>query len=148
MRSDVADNLEIVYESRNRLAHHEPVLYTRFTEAIACHQYLVQRLEARTPGDQTPLYRLIEDDLTALVASAVVLHAELDAHRTSLDLRRDQRLCERHSIFFGDTAFSECSALSAGFRCVEPRISDQFLDDCRTALPFVCYSAYRFPYAE
>jgi hypothetical protein len=81
-RSDVADNLEIVYQSRNRLAHHEPVLYSRFTETIAAIKYIAQHLETRTPSDQTPLYRLIADDVAAVEASAVILHAELDAYRT------------------------------------------------------------------
>jgi hypothetical protein len=81
-RSDVADNLEIVYQSRNRLAHHEPVLYNRFTETIAAIKYIAQHLEARNPSDQTPLYRLIADDISTTEASAAILHAELDAYRT------------------------------------------------------------------
>lgn len=81
-RSDVADNLEIVYQSRNRLAHHEPVLYSRFADTIAAITYIAQHLEARTPGDHTPLYRLIADDIAAIEASAATLHAELDAYRT------------------------------------------------------------------
>ncbi|MBD8555154.1 hypothetical protein IFT84_11550 [Rhizobium sp. CFBP 8762] len=81
-RSDVADNLEIVYQSRNRLAHHEPVLHSRFTDTIAAIKYLAEHLEASTPSDRTPLYRLIADDLVAVEASAVILHAELDAYRT------------------------------------------------------------------
>lgn len=80
-RSDVADNLEIVYQSRNRLAHHEPVLHNRFSDTIAAITYIAQHLEARTPSDQTPLYRLVADDIVAIEASAATLHAELDAHR-------------------------------------------------------------------
>ncbi|QND48393.1 hypothetical protein HB780_22550 [Rhizobium lusitanum] len=78
----MADNLEIVYQGRNRLAHHEPVLYNRFTETIAAIKYIAQHLEVRTPSDQTPLYRLIADDIAAVEASAVTLHSELDAFRT------------------------------------------------------------------
>ncbi|WP_208247625.1 hypothetical protein WGT02_27570 (plasmid) [Rhizobium sp. T1470] len=80
-RADVADNLEIVYQSRNRLAHHEPVLYNRFTETIAAIKYIAQHLEAPTPGDHTPLYRLIADDIVSVEASAATLHSELDAYR-------------------------------------------------------------------
>ena len=80
-RSDVADNLEIVYQSRNRLAHHEPVLYNRFEGTTAAIRYVAQHLEARIPGDQTPLYRLIADDMVAIEVSAAALHAELDAYR-------------------------------------------------------------------
>lgn len=81
-RSDVADNLEIIYQSRNRLAHHEPVLYNRFSETIAAIKYIAQHLEAHTPGDQMPLYRLIDDDIATIEAMAARLHTELDAYRT------------------------------------------------------------------
>jgi hypothetical protein len=81
-RSDVADNLEIVYQSRNRLAHHEPVLHNRFTETLAAIKYIAQHLEARIPGNQTPLYRLIADDIVVIEELAANLHAELDAYRT------------------------------------------------------------------
>ncbi|WP_024317571.1 hypothetical protein [Rhizobium favelukesii] len=77
----MADNLEIVYQSRNRLAHHEPALYNRFTETIAAIKYIAQHLEAPTPGDHTPLYRLIADDIVSVEASAATLHSELDAYR-------------------------------------------------------------------
>ncbi|QCM13989.1 hypothetical protein CFBP6625_26510 (plasmid) [Agrobacterium tumefaciens] len=81
-RSDVADNLEMVYQARNRLAHHEPVLYNRFEETIKAITYIAQHLEARVPSDQTPLYRLIAEDIVAVEESAAKLHAELDAYRT------------------------------------------------------------------
>lgn len=81
-RSEVADHLEVVYQSRNRLAHHEPVLHKRFEDCITAIKYIAQHLEARTPGEQTPLYRLIVDDIAAIETSAAMLHAELDAYRT------------------------------------------------------------------
>ncbi|WP_112943763.1 MULTISPECIES: hypothetical protein [unclassified Rhizobium] len=81
-RSDVADNLETIYQSRNRLAHHEPVLHDRFAATVAAIKYIAQHLGARAPGDQTPLYRLIADDITAIEVSAAILHAELEAYRT------------------------------------------------------------------
>lgn len=81
-RSDVADNLEIIFQSRNRLAHHEPVLHNRFADTIAAIKYIAQHLEARVPGDGTPLYRLIADDIVATEANAAILRAEIGAYRT------------------------------------------------------------------
>ena len=55
-RAVVADHLETLYQSRNRLAHHEPVLRGRFTETMAaikllsiCRQ-IPQALKHRSPG--------------------------------------------------------------------------------------------------
>jgi hypothetical protein len=50
-RAAVADNLEIIYQSRNRLAHHEPVLNNRFTDKMSAIKYIAQHLEAANPSD-------------------------------------------------------------------------------------------------
>lgn len=80
-RSQVADHLENLYQARNRLAHHEPVLHGRFTDAVAAINFLVEHLQASPPTDQTPLARLIAGDLAAVEVQAVALHAKLDAYR-------------------------------------------------------------------
>ncbi|MCK8782724.1 hypothetical protein M0654_22430 [Rhizobium sp. NTR19] len=81
-RSEVADHLENLYQSRNRLAHHEPVLHGRFRDAVAAIKFIVEHLHASPPTDQTPLARLVAGDLVAVEAQAVVLHAKLDSYRT------------------------------------------------------------------
>jgi hypothetical protein len=81
-RSDVAENLEVLYQSRNRLAHHEPVLHDRFRSTVNAIRYVAQHLGAKTPSEQTPLYRLIAEDLATVEQKAAKLHAELDAFRT------------------------------------------------------------------
>lgn len=80
-RADVADNLEILYQVRNRLAHHEPVLHNRFVEATTAVKYIAQHLGARNPSEHNPLFRLIVDDILAVEAKAATLHAALDAFR-------------------------------------------------------------------
>jgi len=80
-RSDVADHLENIYQARNRLAHHEPVLHNRFSDAIASIKFIMQNLGATAPSMQTPLARLIADDLAELEAKADALHARLAAFR-------------------------------------------------------------------
>lgn len=80
-RSEVADRLENLYQARNRLAHHEPVLHGRFDDAVVAIKFIVRHLQASPPTDQTPLARLIAEDLTDLEAQAGVLHGKLNAYR-------------------------------------------------------------------
>lgn len=82
-RSDVADNLEILYQSRNRLAHHEPVLHKRFSDTVKAIKFIVEHLMAEPPSDETPLSRLIAADMDALQVQANALHARLDAYRVN-----------------------------------------------------------------
>lgn len=82
-RSDVADNLEVLYQSRNRLAHHEPVLHKRFSDTVTAIKFIVEHLQADPPSDQTPLSRLIAEDMAALDLQAKELHDRLDAFRVN-----------------------------------------------------------------
>jgi hypothetical protein len=81
-RSEIADHLENLYQARNRLAHHEPVLHGRFNDAIAAIKFIVRNLQVTPPSDSTPLARLIADDLAAVEAQAAILHAKLNSFRT------------------------------------------------------------------
>ena len=81
-RSEIADHLENLYQSRNRLAHHEPVLHKRFHETIAAINFIARRLQAAEPTDKTPLAKLIAEDLMDVEAQADALHAKLAAYRT------------------------------------------------------------------
>lgn len=81
-RSEVADHLENLYQARNRLAHHEPVLHGRFENAVAAIKFIVRHLHATPPSENTPLANLIDEDLKAVEAQAAALHAKLDAFRT------------------------------------------------------------------
>ncbi|QCI78960.1 hypothetical protein E6W36_03225 [Hankyongella ginsenosidimutans] len=47
-RADIASNLENIYQARNRLAHHEPVLHKRFNDTISSLRYIIERLETKT----------------------------------------------------------------------------------------------------
>ena len=65
-RPQVARYLEQIYRSRNRLAHHEPVLSKRFSNAIRSISFIAHNLGAESPGEQTPLAMLLADDLADL----------------------------------------------------------------------------------
>jgi hypothetical protein len=81
-RAEIAIQLEKIYQSRNRLAHHEPVLHGRFTDTVAAIEFVLQNLDAKTPGTDTPLAKLLRDDLEQVVAKSEALHVRLDAYRS------------------------------------------------------------------
>ena len=80
-RAEVAVQLEHIYQSRNRLAHHEPVLHKRFADTVAAVEFVAQRLGMRKPDVGSPLAELLAGDLAQAKARAAALHAKLDAFR-------------------------------------------------------------------
>jgi hypothetical protein len=65
------------------LAHHEPVLYTRFDNTIQAITFVVENLETTKPSSATPLARLVADDMADLKARAAALHCRLNAFRAA-----------------------------------------------------------------
>lgn len=80
-RAEVAIQLEKIYQSRNRLAHHEPVLHRRFAETMAAVRFVAERLGERRPNPASPLSNLLTADFAHAEAQAAALHARLDAYR-------------------------------------------------------------------
>ncbi|MER9375964.1 hypothetical protein [Mesorhizobium sp. M0491] len=80
-RAEVADHLENIYQARNRLAHHEPVLHKRFADTLASIKYIIERLEAPVAGPDTRLANLLAEWIAELEAQAQALHAKLDTYR-------------------------------------------------------------------
>lgn len=80
-RADVADHLENIYQARNRLAHHEPVLHARFADAVASIKYIIERLAAPIAGPHTPLANLLAETIAEVEAQANALHTKLAAYR-------------------------------------------------------------------
>ena len=80
-RAEVAIQLEHIYQSRNRLAHHEPVLHARFDDTINAIIFVTQRLGSRLPDQSTPLATLLDSDIKHAIAMADELHATLRSYR-------------------------------------------------------------------
>jgi hypothetical protein len=80
-RADVADHLEQIYQSRNRLAHHEPVLHTRFSSTMSAIQFLIEHLGTKAPSKDTPLARLLANEIAEVNVKAKALHDRLDRFR-------------------------------------------------------------------
>lgn len=82
-RANVAIQLEFIYQARNRLAHHEPVLHRRFTDTMLAIDFIIQHLEAAPPSAATPLANLLADDIIQVRDRANALHGRLAAFRTT-----------------------------------------------------------------
>lgn len=59
-RSDVAQHLENLYQSRNRLAHHEPIVGLRLKQTLEAIQFVAQNFQSVRPSPNTPLSKLLE----------------------------------------------------------------------------------------
>lgn len=81
-RAEVAIQLEQIYQARNRLAHHEPVLHKRFTDTMQAIKFVIQHLETTTPSGATPLANLLTNDMARVMAEATALHSRLNTLRT------------------------------------------------------------------
>ena len=81
-RSDVASQLEVLYQTRNRLAHHEPVQGQRFLDTIKAIRFISQHLGANMPSHDTALATLLEEDINQICAIEHNYRNRLDAYRT------------------------------------------------------------------
>jgi hypothetical protein len=80
-RADVAIKLEQIYQSRNRLAHHEPVLHKRFSDTMEALNFMAQNLGASSSDRTPPLATLLADSISDINLRAQNLHARLDSFR-------------------------------------------------------------------
>lgn len=76
-RAQIASNLEIIYQARNRLAHHEPVLADRFDQALKSVEFIIERIGTETIGPQTPLAVLLNPDIDQARKASADLSARL-----------------------------------------------------------------------
>jgi hypothetical protein len=80
-RTDVAFHLEHIYQARNRLAHHEPVLHKRFNDTVSAIRFITERIGVYPPSHNTPLAKLISEDLQAAENAARKLHNKLQSFK-------------------------------------------------------------------
>ena len=81
-RAIVANNLEVIYQTRNRLAHHEPVLFKRFDDSIEAIHFIAQNLNEPEANENSPLAQLLQSDIAKIIKQADKLHAMMSPNRT------------------------------------------------------------------
>ncbi len=77
-RPNIAKNLEIIYQTRNRLAHHEPVLFKKFYKTIGAIQFIAQNLDQPAPNPNSPLAKLLSRDIKKITKQAKNLHTMMN----------------------------------------------------------------------
>lgn len=78
-RPVVAAHLEAIYQSRNRIAHHEPVYGRRLAQTEAAFDFVARHLGSRGTDGATPLQKLLEPELAELRARAEGMRSRLAA---------------------------------------------------------------------
>ncbi len=81
LNQDEVAKLVHIYQSRNRLAHHEPVLHKRFHDTISAIRFIACRLEEKRSHAHSALAKIMEEDLLMVEAAASALHEKLDQYR-------------------------------------------------------------------
>jgi hypothetical protein len=65
-RSDISPHLETIYQTRNRLAHHEPVYGWRMSEVLKAIDFVINNLGAGNDEGERSLAKLLAADMANL----------------------------------------------------------------------------------
>lgn len=84
-RAAVAANLESIYQTRNRIAHHEPVYGNRLDDTLDAIDFIAAQLGAARSDGRTPLSKMLEKERSALGDQAAALRSRIDALRSSVE---------------------------------------------------------------
>lgn len=88
-RADVSKHLEVLYQARNRVAHHEPIYDDRLDEVLAAVEFVSRNFRSRRPSDDTPLGKLLRPHRAYLDTEVKGLKAMLETFRTTPVARAD-----------------------------------------------------------
>ncbi|MCY0853145.1 hypothetical protein [Cupriavidus sp. D39] len=78
-RAAVASHLESIYQTRNRIAHHEPVYGRRLAQTEAAIEFVARHLGSRGQDGLTPLEKLLQPEMAELRNRAGEMRRRLDA---------------------------------------------------------------------
>ena len=81
-RATIAAQLERIYQTRNRIAHHEPVYGRRLTDTLVAIDFVVKNFGKPDADGVTPIGKLLENDLLKVKQEAADLEAKLTEFRT------------------------------------------------------------------
>jgi hypothetical protein len=74
-RPQIAAHLEVIYQTRNRLAHHEPIYGGRLTDTLLAIEFMSLNLESKKPSTDSPFYKLILPQLDTLSGQVAIFQA-------------------------------------------------------------------------
>ena len=76
-RSLISDHLYVLHETRNRLAHHEPIYGSRLESILRAIEFITENLGVRIPSPEAPLAKLIMPQRDILVGQVEVFNSTL-----------------------------------------------------------------------
>lgn len=85
-RADVAKQLEILYQTRNRIAHHEPVYGRRLVETMGAIDFFVNNFDGLDADNAPRLTGLLKEDIELLKSNAVALSAKITSFQVVGDI--------------------------------------------------------------
>lgn len=59
-RADIAEKMEVIHQSRNRIAHHEPLYGQRLEDTISAIAFIASKFGNRTDGSHTLVEKMLE----------------------------------------------------------------------------------------
>jgi hypothetical protein len=74
-RAAIAKELEVIYQTRNRLAHQEPVYGGRLSETLYAIDFVAKNLGSRKPSTESPFHKLILPQLDILQGQVAIFRA-------------------------------------------------------------------------
>jgi len=86
-RAEIAEELEVLYQIRNRLAHHEPVYGRRLTRVVQAIDFISNNLGSRTPNPESPAAKFMLPYREQLESQMAIFQATFDRLTTHPDHR-------------------------------------------------------------
>ena len=80
-RTDVATQLEYIYQSRNRVAHHEPVYGVRLQNTISAIDFIINNFDGKDESGTPHIGRLLSEDFAALKTASNELDTRIAAFK-------------------------------------------------------------------
>ncbi len=79
IHKSIIKHLEIIIKTRDRLAHHEPIWLDTFNKTIRSIQFITQNLNQPTQNPNSPLAKLLANDIKKIQAKADVFYAKISS---------------------------------------------------------------------
>lgn len=86
-RAVIADHLEVFYQVRNRLAHHEPVYGIRLVKIVESIDFISHNLGSRTPNPESPIAKFVLPHRELLDSQIAVFQSTFQRLTTHPDQR-------------------------------------------------------------
>ncbi|WP_126420380.1 hypothetical protein [Asticcacaulis excentricus] len=77
-RADIAIRLEVIYETRNRLAHHEPVYGRRLDAILDAIEFVCQNLGSVRPSSENAFSKLVMPQKDILMGQVAIFTSTFD----------------------------------------------------------------------